>query len=159
MKRSYAITGRPNSGRVIGEDVAYYSPEIGFQMREYQRLAFLKRSLLTKVSACHEHRFQFVFRFPQVFRYQMHHAIFRLDCAAKTEKAHRLCQYGITLKDTFPNDNVDESRLILRHRVSGRCRQITKITRAMMGKAEAERCAVVMVRGVKASAVRAVRAI
>ena len=37
-------------------------------MREYQRLAFLKRSLLTKVSACHEHRFQFVFRFPQVFR-------------------------------------------------------------------------------------------
>ena len=79
----------------------------------------------------------------------MHHAIFRLDCAANTEKAHRLCQYGITLKDTFPNDNVDESRLILRHRVPGRCRQITKITRAMMAKAEAERCAVVMVRGVR----------
>ena len=92
------------------------------------------RRHLTKISACHERRFQFVFRFPQVFCYQMHHAIFRLDCAANTEKAHRLCQYGITLKDTFPNDNVDESRLILRHRVSGRCRQITKITRAMMAK-------------------------
>ena len=113
---------------------------------------------LTKISTRYKCRLQFVFRFPQVFCYQMHHAIFRLDCAANTEKAHRLCQYGITLKDTFPNDNVDETRLILRHRVPGRCRQITKITRAMMAKAEAERCAVVMVRGVKASAVRAVRA-
>jgi hypothetical protein len=51
-------------------------------MREYQRLAFLKRSLLTKVSACHEHRFQFVFRFPQVFRRQMQ----RLDDTANRQR-------------------------------------------------------------------------
>ena len=65
-----------------------------------------------KIPAGRARRFQFHSRFPQFVRNQMHHAVFDLEFAGNTEKAHRLRQDRIALKDAFPHDDVDETGFV-----------------------------------------------
>src|SRR4029077_9810452 len=68
--------------------------------------------MLMKIPAGRARPFQFHSRFPQFVRNQMQHAVFDLELAGNTKKAHRLRQDRIALKDAFPHDDVYETGFV-----------------------------------------------